>query len=69
MKIELLTDHQTNVIKPIEIASLQFLPLNGYIDDCSYVDHKGKLCYANGIKDLHNKLISEAYKYLEETTN
>lgn len=42
MKIELLTDHQTNVIKSIEIVSLQFLPLDGYIDDCSYVDNKGK---------------------------
>lgn len=66
MKIELLIHHQTNVIKPIEIVSSQFLPLDGYIDDCSYVDNKGKICYANGIKDLHNKLILEAYKYLED---
>lgn len=64
-KIELFTDHQSRVIKPIEISSLQILPLYGQIDTCSYINHVGKVCYANSVKELYYELMEEANKYLE----
>lgn len=65
MKIELLTDHTTNVIQPVDMESMKILPLQGWLDDLSYINSKGKLLFATGVKDLHNKLLIEANKYVE----